>query len=562
MSLEFQNYGIEQPLMLPLTVPVFLLLLLYLRRPRMTGRRWLLLFSRTLCVFLIAFALATPYMFETKEKYQDTAAVTILSDRSGSMDLFGRDDAQTAENIYQAIRKQVKNNTGFDSTSLKEYSKDSNQTVTGDVLYQNSVEFSKQSNLVILYTDGETNYGRNPQDVADILSRTGTKILTVHPVSPKQEIYIAGITGDKKVPLNSEYPFTVDVGKVGGDAVYDLNVYVDQKEVHTGEVTQTTDLTHVNMTVKFMDKEGPHVLSAVVIPKSSDHFEVNNKYSKIIDVVEKPSILVITSEPNSPLTDILSKNYDVSTATRTPDDLSSYATVYLDNQNASTISDQDIGVLHKYVEDGNGLVVVGGSRSYDSGGYSARPNFESLLPVRSVKEPEKKRKEIAVVLVIDASGSMGDDQSKTQHEKDTAISIIRQLDLKDHVGVVAFNGEAFDVSEMGVLNDHIADIEDKIPRIIFSQGTNVYNGLDRADQMLQDQSYAKYVILLSDGESASSDIENSMAKIKSMKDNGITTFTVGVGYDTETAWMQQYAELGGGDFLDSEQFQNLKMYFQ
>ena len=567
MSLTYQNFGIEQPLMLFLVVPVAIVLFLYLRRPSMSSRRWILFLSRSFYVFLIALALAGPYLVETKEKFQDTAAVTILSDRSGSMDLFGRDDAQTPVDIYQSIRKQVKNSTGFDSTNLKEFSKDANRTEIGDILYQNSVEFSKEANLVILYTDGQNNYGRNPKDVAKVLGDTGTRILTVNPVSPKGEVYIAGITGEKKVPVNSEYAFTVDVGKVGADASYELNVYVNQKQIASMEISQTEEVKHVNLTKNFRE-EGVHAVTAVLIPKTSDHFKENNNYIKIVDVVEKPRILVVTREPNSPLTLILAKNYEVTVSNGVQKDLSPYVAVYLDNQNASTLSDNDIDVLHKYVDGGNGLVVVGGDRSFDKGGYNAKPNFESLLPVKSAKEPEKRRKEIAVLLVIDVSESTSYGQgstSKIQHEKDLSVSILRQLDLNDYVGAIAFNVDAFTISDVKKLNDDIAELEDKIPRLTFGGGTDMLPALDRADKMLEGLPYAKYVIMISDGVLGTSGNTKSalaLEKVKAMRGKGITTYTVGVGFDTDEFFMNELASQGGGFYYKSEEFQRLKMEFE
>ena len=55
---------------------------------------------------------------------------------------------------------------------------------------------------------------------------------------------------------------------------------------------------------------------------------------------------------------------------------------------------------------GGGLVMLGGDQAFGLGGYY-KTTIEEILPVRSDFEKEKEKPSLAMVLVIDKSGSMG-----------------------------------------------------------------------------------------------------------------------------------------------------------
>ena len=566
MSLEYQMYEIEQPLILALIIPLMLFFFLYIRRPAMNRRKWVYYGTRSMYVFLLLIALASPYILSTSEKYQDTASVTILSDLSDSMSLFDK-DKNMAQDLYTNLRSELKNVTGYDNVKIKEFS-DANQTAIGDAMYQNSAESSKDNNLLILVSDGNNNYGRNAKDVAKAVGQSNTRVFAYTPEKPVDEIYIKGVNGDRKVPLNSNYFFTVDVAKLGGIASYTLKVTVGDKEVSSAIVDLQKDvLESFNFTVIFKEG-GVHTIKAQIFPKTPDHFQQNNIYVKTIDVVDKPAVFVVTGEKDSPLMAILSQNYLVSSDKSLPSNLSIYSSVFLDNRNASTLHADDLAALNKYVIDGGGLVVIGGDSAYERGGYNQSPQLESLLPVKSTAEPEKKRKEMAVVILLDISQSTAyglQSDSKISVEKALALNIVKQMDLKDYVGVVAFNVEAFTVQDMGRLSEGIDEINDKVPRLQFGGGTDMLPALDRADQMLEPYSLDKYVIIISDGVLGTRSGSRSILteqKVQAMADKGITLYTVGVGFDTDEQFMTDLAATGKGLYFKPEAYQRLQMAFE
>ncbi|MFZ2456541.1 MAG: vWA domain-containing protein [Candidatus Altiarchaeia archaeon] len=559
-------YGLEQPLVLALAIPLLIAAFLYIRRPNMNKKKWIYYATRSLYLSLLLFALASPYLIVSSEKFQDTAQVTILNDLSDSMYLFEK-EKDLASDLYSVLRGQLMNATGCDNVRLKSFSNGS-RTEIGDALYQNSADSTRDNNLLILVSDGNNNYGRNAKDVAKAIGGSNTRVFSFTPEKPSDEIYIKSVDGDRKVPLNSMYFYTVGVSKLGNIAEYTLKVNVGDKEVGSAIVdSQSAGEQTFNFSVSFKEV-GVHTINAQLYPRSPDKSKENNKYIKTVDVVDKPEVFVVTAEKDSPLMAILTQSYLVSSDKTLPEDLSIYSSFFLDDRNASTLSVENIAALNKYVIDGGGLVVVGGERSYERGNYHQSTSLEAMLPVRSVEEPEKKRKEMAVVILLDISQSTAyglQSDSKIAVEKALALNIVKQMDLKDHVGVVAFNVEAFDIHGIGRLSEGVDDINDKIPRLQFGGGTDMLSALDRADQMLEPYSLDKYVIIISDGvlgtRSGSRGILTN-EKVSVMSNKGITFYTVGVGFDTDEAFMANLAKTGNGLYFKPEAYERLKMAFE
>src|SRR5258707_9223719 len=120
-------------------------------------------------------------------------------------------------------------------------------------------------------------------------------------------------------------------------------------------------------------------------------------------------------------------------------------------------------VSRTYVRDlGGGLIMTGGDQSFGRGGYY-KTTIEEILPVRSDFEKEKEKPSLAMVLIIDKSGSMGGE--KIELAKDAAKSAVELLGAGDKIGVIAFEGDYYWVSDLqpaankGRIIDDISRIE-------------------------------------------------------------------------------------------------------
>lgn len=556
------NLGFEYPYVLVLLIPIAIALYLYIRKGGMNKKKWIFLFSRFLLISLITIAIACPYVVEKKDEFQDLTSISILSDSSESMSIYN--DSMNAVNLYTDLKTRIGNVTNSESVGIRYFS-EGNRTAIGDALYQEVMHKAKENNLIVLVSDGNNNYGRNAMDVARVLSDTNTIVFVLAPESPENEIYISKISGEKKIPANAEYNFRIDIRKTGEKkAKYKLNLYIDDNRIKTISITQNEPLISLNFTTSF-EEMGVHKILAEMLPEGNDYLTFNNKFYKAVDVIEKPNILVVSNNPESPLVTILKKNYNVIVSDNFNRNFKSFDAVFIDNQNEDKLTENVVDSLQDYVVDGNGLIVVGGDNSYEQGGYHGG-SIEGILPVISTEEPRRRRKEIGVVFVIDISESTEygiGGNSKIDVEKALAINMIRQLDLNDSVGVIAFNVNAFLVSDIGKLSQNKEVIENRILSLKFGGGTDMLPALVMADKLLQDFSGSRFVIVISDGVIGRRDkIEPTLEQAKSMSRKGIKVYSVGVGFDTDEDFMSQLAYMGNGVYFRPEAYERLRIEFE
>ncbi|MEA3325270.1 MAG: vWA domain-containing protein, partial [Euryarchaeota archaeon] len=278
--------------------------------------------------------------------------------------------------------------------------------------------------------------------------------------------------------------------------------------------------------------------------------------------VPKPKILLSTVQ-NSPLSQTLAELYDTTTVSSVASaDPENYLAVVLDNAHVNDISKEDVGMFRTYLQNGGGLVVVGGARAYDLGGYYNSPKgFETLLPVRS-KESEGEGKNVGVVIIIDISGSVGTAYgagTALSMEKALAVNILRGISINDHIGVIAFNNYAYTVSPL-TRGLYKSTIEDKITRLQHDGETYMDTAQSAASTMLDGYVGAKSVIIISDGELTGGE-DASLNLAKAMADSGITTYAVGVGDTTNEDFMKSLASEGRGIYYNPAESERLNIIF-
>ncbi len=213
--------------------------------------------------------------------------------------------------------------------------------------------------------------------------------------------------------------------------------------------------------------------------------------------------------------------------------------IILSNVSADELSALQMEHIESYVRDlGKGLVVIGGDSAFGRGGYHDTP-LEQVSPLEMT--PRQKKESLALMLVVDASGSManyiGPDQ-KIQLALEGVRASIRALDDEDHVGVIAFAAKI--KKDYAPTTDH-EKILHGVGQLRPGSGTKMYLALERAYERLQTiDAKQKHILLLSDGKSEGDFIPLA----KRIAADKITLSTIAIG-DADRALMKGIAEAGG-----------------
>ncbi len=241
--------------------------------------------------------------------------------------------------------------------------------------------------------------------------------------------------------------------------------------------------------------------------------------------------------------------------------LAQYASVVLVDVPASDLTPRQMDAIQSYVRDlGGGLVTIGGPTSYGVGGYFRTP-LEETLPVEMQIKDQQRRPTLAMVFIIDHSGSMSETSggvTKVELAKEAAIRSIQLLNPMDRVGVIAFDESASWVVPMTDLSNPDRVIN-AIGTIRADGGTDILAGVQAMANVLPgDPAQAKHVILLTDGGADPTGIPELVKKLYDQ--SGITLSTVGVGRDA-APFLAQLAELGGGRYHFTADAQSIPSIF-
>ncbi|MBQ9196590.1 MAG: VWA domain-containing protein [Clostridia bacterium] len=209
---------------------------------------------------------------------------------------------------------------------------------------------------------------------------------------------------------------------------------------------------------------------------------------------------------------------------------------------------------------GRGLAVIGGDSSYALGGYRGS-TLESMLPVTIDVRSKLDLPSLALMLVIDKSGSMTDGMfgtTRLELAKEAAMRACEVLTENDQVGVIAFDDAAKWVVPLRQADD-IEAIQSLIGTIRPGGGTAFYTALYESLQALsQSDAAQKHVIFLTDGEPGDGGYEGV---VEEMAQNGITLTTVAVGSGADQRLLRGLAQRGGGRAYAANEFDNLPKIF-
>ncbi len=418
-----------------------------------------------------------------------------------------------------------------------------------------------EANRVVLLSDGRENAGKAVA-AAQAAKDAGVPIY----YSPlgltfPQEVVVEQLLLPTEVKFGEPFYAKVVVNSVketaGRLSLYRNGEFLGSQVVHL--TTGKNVLTYRQA----LEQSGVHVYQALV-EAEGDVIDENNRAIGLTVVRGRPQVLLVDKEPahaGNLVSALRSQHIDVRVAgpeglPTSMATLEKYDGLILSNVSSLKMTKRQMELVRDYVRDqGGGLVMIGGEESFGLGGLYRTP-LEEALPVTMEVKQKIEIPSLAVMLVIDRSGSMAmgmkdnDKVNKLEVAKEAAHLVVDLLDERNEVGVLSFDTEFVWHVPLQPAKDKRA-VHREISAIKAGGGTDGYPAVREAYKALYDRdALLKHVIFLSDGQMTRGDFASLIRRM--LKDK-ITVSGVAIGSDADIQLMADVAKWGRGRFYFTEE---------
>lgn len=301
---------------------------------------------------------------------------------------------------------------------------------------------------------------------------------------------------------------------------------------------------------------GSYTFEAEFVPADRDGDEIaqNNRASAFSSVRGNARVLLISVDQESvhPLVELfIREEFDVTL--RSPDQLGTdpnffrqFDLMILTDVPAERLAEKTQQIMAASVRNlGAGLIMAGSPDSFGAGGYFETP-IEEVLPVHCTIRGTRVQPSLALVLILDVSGSM-----LTEQNGPTPLSLairganqsLNLLNAQSQAGIIAFSDRATWVAALRSMDDPGRYMR-RLRTMPTGGGTNMYPSLVMAyDALRRSDAMIRHCVVLSDGQSLPGDFDGIA---QAMADAGISLSTVAVGKSVDAPLMLRLARIGGG----------------
>jgi Ca-activated chloride channel family protein len=529
---------------------------------RFRNQRLSVILGRTFILLMLIFALADPYRVTRQAREEERLfAFDVSQSVTSGMRRWMESMAQGELGPSRRDRVFVFASDAKESPEWRDWLKsnrgeqDAIPTTKTNLerLFTRLLALSSAPRRLLLFTDGWETEG----NVDRLLTAIAASGLKIFPIVPAAEPKIENVAVSKLVVPRQ--------GK-SGESV-NLRVVLENQSEH--EVEGTLVLTRNGQGLRSEEiklKPGSQIYTyQTTIPDSPitsyraqftrqpgqpDINLADNQAVAWVTVKTKAKVLLLNSQSGGGryLEEIL-KRHGFEVTSRTADNHLSpagYAVVIFNNVERDRFSANYLTAVERHTAQGNGFLILGSDASFAPGSYNRTP-IEALLPVEP-KEPKREEKNRAVVLVIDKSGSMRE-ENRILYAQEAAKAVARQLKDNDLLGVVGFDVTPFVVVPLEPVGKLRGVVDAQINRLKPGGQTYFYPALIEAKRQIERANTArKHVILLSDGETRGT--QGELVDLVSVMKNEmkVTVSTVAIGAQADVPIMKRISQYGGGFF--------------
>jgi uncharacterized membrane protein len=530
---------------------------------RFKDRRLAVIFGRTLIGALLILALADPQAV-SKQTVQEERLFAFDLSRSIApsmrrwMDRYTQGDLAPHANdrvfLFGGNAVQTSNwRDALNGASEPASGVDQQRTNLEKLLAEVLALPSRPRNL-FLFTDGWETAG-SVERLMPLVAGSGLKIFPIVPAEPPNIANAAVTMLQAPNYGNSGESINLKVGlenysdrEIEGSLALERNgrnIKTDRIKLKPGSQLLTYPDTLPE------DATASYRASFVPIRPEFDNYAPDNHATASVTVRTKAKVLLLNGRGGAGryLEEILKRQgfAVTSRAAESTPPPSGFGVIIFNNAERDKFSSGMLAAIEKHVAAGNGFIMLGNEASFAPGAYRGTP-IESLLPVDPKDPPKREEKNRAVVLVIDKSGSMRED-NRILYAQEAAKAVVRQLSEQDFIGVVGFDVSPFVIIPLSPVVAVRRSFDSDIERLRPGGRTFLLPAINEARRQLQRHDAArKHVIILSDGETGGSggdyiDLVNVMhTELK------ITVSAVAIGQEANLPLMKRITQYGGGFF--------------
>jgi uncharacterized membrane protein len=429
---------------------------------------------------------------------------------------------------------------------------------------------ANQRRRIVLLSDGNETEG-HAASLAAQLASSGTEIWTVPLRNPaKPEVLIESIT----IPgnLREGEPFTLSAN-IKSNVDTSANVRVYQSKFLVADRTIQIKPGDNDFQVPSPHPEGSFVPYDLEVVPDKDTSIENNRSTVVASMRGQPRILLVDQEVEQArhLEEVLRREgmrvelRDPTGAPRSLTDLQQFDLFILSDTSALLLGRESMELYRRWVEDfGGGLVLVGGENGFGVGGYSRTP-IEQMLPVRLEHDDREDLPTVALLVVLDRSGSMTAQvagQTKMALANQGAALALNVLGSRDYFGVFAVDTRAHVIAPLARHGNKEPVVQKVLSITAGGGGIYIYTSLAEAFQAMRDvNARIKHVILFSDA--ADAEEKNAGEQPDGTRGSGtaldlaaamvsekisISVVALGTEQDRDSSFLRQLAERGQGRF--------------
>ncbi len=576
---------IAHPWMLALLVPLVLLLWLGQRRSLadlQPAARRVCTVVRALVLLLIVLALARIHLLRTG----GTVSTMFVVDQSASISPEARKQAQDflaaglaakpASALAGIVTFAQEPSLVLPPTpeahvpELPEFPNRSHTDVTRALDFASAMLPAETHRRVVLLSDGNDT-SDHAADAARRLAASGVELATVALRNPETpEVLVERVEMPSRLKTGEAFDLTARV-RSNVDTTAKAKIYQNQFLVAQRDLTLKPGVN--SFTVPSLRAEGTFVTYEVEIVPAQDTLLENNRAQTTATLRGQPRVLIVDSDETKmrPLADALrrekiqAETRAANGLPRTLEDLQQFDLLALSDISSLALTREQMELYRRWVQDfGGGFVMLGGESSFGVGGYYRTP-IEQMLPVRMEHQDRQDVPSVALLIVLDRSGSMTalvQGQTKMSLANQGAVFALNVLQPRDYFGVLAVDVRSHTVAPLAQHGNRDPVAQKIMTVTAGGGGIYIYTSLAEAFAQIRDvPARIKHVILFSDaadaeeknagemgdgapGSGSSLDLASAMLSSK------ITTSVVALGLDTDrdTAFLRQLAERGNGRF--------------